>query len=112
LYRLFRRVRDTLLQTLETADKLRLPPLPHLQTGARLGLLLWDRPVVGRLGQSGSISAQKIQKLYTQLTAVIDRARHLHFKSLGGVLRLQEEIARRWLAKFAGSAAAAKRMRE
>jgi Zn-dependent protease with chaperone function len=110
LYRLFRGVRDTLVQTLEAADKLRLPPLPHLQAGARLGPLLWDRPVVGRLGQSGrSISAQKIQKLYNQLAAVIDRAKHLHFKSLGSILKLQEEIARRWLAQFAGSTAAAKK---
>jgi hypothetical protein len=113
LYRVFRGVRDALLQTLVAADKLRLPPLPHLQAGARLGPLLWDRPVVGRLGASGrSISAQKIQKLYTQLTAVIDRARHLHFKSLGGLLKVQEEIARRWLAQFAGSNAAARKIRE
>lgn len=88
--------------TLEGADKLRLPSLPHLQAGAYMGPLLWNRPVVGRLGQSGrSLSSPKIQKLYTQLTTVIDRARHLHFKSLGSLLKLQEEIARRWLIQFA-----------
>ncbi|HEY7313750.1 MAG TPA: M48 family metallopeptidase [Gemmataceae bacterium] len=104
----FRRVRDMLHATLEAADELRLPPLPHLKDGARLGSLLWDRPLVGRLGESGqSISGKKIQKLCGQLGEVIERARHLHFKSLGGILTLQEEIARRWLVQFGGTRAAA-----
>lgn len=100
LYRLFRGVRDTLRQTLETADELRLPPLPHLKTGARLGSILWDRPLVGRLGSSGqSISLRKIQKLREQLGEVIDRLRHVHFKHLRSLLKIQEEISRRWLAR-------------
>jgi Zn-dependent protease with chaperone function len=116
LLRLFRGVRDTLRDVLEEADQLCLPPLPHLKAGAHLGPFLWDRPLVGSLGPSGqSISVKKIQKLEFQLAQVIDRARHMHFKSLGSILTLQKEIARRFLHQFAeevGDAAAATEQRE
>lgn len=108
LFQTFRGVRDKLRDTLEEADQLRLPPLLHLKGGARLGTLLLDRPLVGRLGESGrSISSKRIQKLYDQLMQVIERARHLHFKSLGGILALQEEIGRQWLSRFAAERAGA-----
>jgi hypothetical protein len=103
LSRLLRGARDTFRQTMEEADSLRLPSLPNLEDGASLGRLLWDRPLVGRLGDSGrSLSARKIQKLQYQLAEVIDRARHIHYKSLGGILALQEEIARKWLQQIEG----------
>ncbi len=100
LSRSFRGVRDTLRETLEAADEMKIPPLPHLKVGSRLGPLLWDGPVVGRLGVSGrSISMQKVEKLRMQLAEVIDRLRQVHFKSLSALLKLQEQIAQQWLAR-------------
>jgi Zn-dependent protease with chaperone function/Zn-finger nucleic acid-binding protein len=100
LSREFRWVRDTFRRAMEEADALRLPPLPNVEAGASLGPLLWDRPLVGRLGETGSLSGKKIQKLHEQLAEVIVRARYVHFKSLGGVLALQEKIARQWLQQI------------
>jgi hypothetical protein len=98
-----RQARDVLIECLEKADKLRLPPLVHMKAGKRLGPFLWDEPVVRRFRWSGqSISGKQVQKLMDQLGKVIDRGQRIHFKSLGGILTLQEEIGRQWLSKFAG----------
>jgi hypothetical protein len=100
---LLRGVRDHLLIALEDADGLRLPPLPNLKAGARVGPMLWDGPVVRHfVGEGWSVPHKRIRKLYGQLVTMIDRAERLHFKSLGGVLTLQEEVGRRWLARFGG----------
>jgi Zn-dependent protease with chaperone function len=98
-----REARDVLVECLEKADKLRLPPLVHMKAGKRLGPFLWDEPVVRRVRWSRqSISGKQIQRLMEQLGKVIDRAQRIHFKSLGGILALQEEIGKRWLNKYAG----------
>ena len=101
VYRVLVGVRDTFREVLQAADSLRLPPLPHLKTGAPLGPFLWDGSPVGSLGRAGeSMKLKKIQKLGYQLAVVIDRHRHMHFKSLGAILAMQKEIARRFLNQF------------
>jgi hypothetical protein len=105
IFSMLRDVRTALAEALETADRLRLPPLWHMKAGAPLGPFLYDRRLVGQFRWAGSISGKQMGKLYQQLDAVIDRARHIHFKSLGGILSLQEEIARQWLKRFAGGPA-------
>jgi len=98
-----REARGALVECLETADNLRMPPLVHIGAGKRLGPLLWEGPVVGRVRWSRrSIPGKHVQKLLGQLDTVIDRGRRIHFKSVGGILALQEEIGKRWLDRFAG----------
>jgi hypothetical protein len=103
LVSIFREVSKRLEESLVAADRLEVPPLWHVKAGTRLGPLLWMGPLVSGVRVSGgAMSGKKIVKLQGQLAAVIERARRLHFKSLGGILTLQEEIGRRWLSKFAG----------
>jgi hypothetical protein len=75
--------------------------LPNLKAGVPLGPLLYDKRLVGQFRRSGTLLGKKVRKLHEQRTEVIGRARRLHFKSLGGLLALQEEIARQWLARTA-----------
>jgi hypothetical protein len=103
LFLALRHAWDALIECLKAADKLRLPPLVHMRAGKRLGPFLWNEPVVRRFKWSRhSISGKQVQKLMDQLSKVIDRAQRIHFKSLGGILALQEEIGRQWLNKFGG----------
>jgi Zn-dependent protease with chaperone function len=106
LFALLRDVRAALAANLEAADRLRLPPLWHMKPGEPLGPFLYDRRLAGQFRWSArSISGKKIGKLHEQLSEVIWRARRIHFKSLGGILSLQEEIARQWLDRFGGGRA-------
>jgi Zn-dependent protease with chaperone function len=102
VFETLRDARNVLVDCLEAAKNLRLPPLVHMEAGDPLGRFLWEGPVVGRFRWTGSISRNKVRKLLYQLGKVIDRAQRIHFKSVGGILALQEEISRQWLARFAG----------
>jgi Zn-dependent protease with chaperone function len=102
VFQTLRDARNTLVDCLETAKNLRLPSLVHMEAGDPLDRYLWEGPVVGRFRWTGSISHNKVRKLMYQLNRVIDRAQRIHFKSVSGILALQEEIGRQWLAKFAG----------
>jgi hypothetical protein len=103
LFSIYRAARIVLIESLEEADKLRLPPLWHMKAGAPLGPYLWDKRIVGRFRWEGgrSISGKQVKKLMDQLAEVIDQARRVHYKSLGAILALHEEISRQWMSKFA-----------
>ncbi|HZU36688.1 MAG TPA: M48 family metallopeptidase [Gemmataceae bacterium] len=100
LLSLLRQARAALLQTLLRADRLPLPPLKAMSAGEPLGHFLFaERLVADFRVTSRSISGKRIAKLDAQLGEVIQRLQRIHFKSLGGVLALQEEIAERWLVE-------------
>ena len=44
-------------------------------------------------------------RLAKQTAEILDRSRRLHFKSLGGILALQDTIAARWTEKNASAIA-------
>jgi Zn-dependent protease with chaperone function len=92
-----RQARDAFEQKLREADKVELPALKHLSAGASLGKYLLDRPLVPALApKTSSLDGQWINAFLEQLNEVITRLRRIHFKSLGGILSLQENIAREW----------------
>ena len=80
------------------ADKLRLPALKNMKEGAKLGTFLVPGSVVKGLRPGAQRFTSKwLGKFLNQLGAMEERIRRIHFKSLGGILALQEEIIRTWL---------------
>jgi Zn-dependent protease with chaperone function len=92
---------QTLCQALATAHGLALPSLKHVPAGLRLGEFLTRKGSAAdfhldekalrpkRLGAS-------LVRFVQQLGTLRDRLRRVHFKSLGGILALQEQIHARW----------------
>jgi hypothetical protein len=70
-----------------------------MKVGEPLGPFLMNRPLVPQLsGESNSLDGQWIGKFLADLGEVIDKMQRIHFKSLGGILALQEKITERWTA--------------
>jgi Zn-dependent protease with chaperone function len=102
---IFRQAYRALGQALRKADDLLLPALKNLTPGVPLGPFLLDSPLVRELGADAkSLNGQWIGEFLTQLGGVLDKARRIHFKSLGGILALQERIAEQWAARNAVAA--------
>jgi hypothetical protein len=94
-----RNARDALDANLQAAGRLHFPPLKNVTAGAPLGPFLLGRPLVYRLAESAkSLDGAWIGEFLGQLGEVLDKAQRILFKSLGGILTLQEEIALRWAA--------------
>jgi len=90
---------DALGQALDAAAQLRLPPLKNVTPGEPLGPLLLSRPLAARLsGASNRLDGQWIGRFLEQVGEVLDKGQRIHFKSLGGILALQERVAERWAA--------------
>jgi hypothetical protein len=81
---------------LRDASELDMPAMKNFEEGDRLADFLLNEDIVKELPES-YVKGKWIGKLLTQLELVKNRSARLHFKSLGGILRLQEEIARKFL---------------
>src|SRR5262249_24568052 len=93
-----RHARDTFGEKLRDANKLLVPALKHMTAGAPLGQFLLDEPLIRPLPVPVStLDGQWIGRFMEQLNAVIVKLRRIHFKSLGGILALQEKIGSAWL---------------
>jgi Zn-dependent protease with chaperone function len=92
----------TLADKLAAAQNLRLPALKNMTPGESLGRFLRNRPLVG----APTLDGKWIQQFMEQLGEVLDKTQRVHFKSLGGILSLQERIAEQWSAARAANAAA------
>jgi Zn-dependent protease with chaperone function len=89
---------DAMTRGISKADKLRLPALKNMKEGAKLGTFLVPGSVVKGLRPGAQRFTSKwLNKFLNQLGAMEDRIRRIHFKSLGGILALQEETIRTWL---------------
>jgi Zn-dependent protease with chaperone function len=88
------RAHGTLSQVLGVAGHLRLPPLKNLTPGEPLGAFLLSRPLIPQLsGASNCLDGEWIGQFLEQLGEMLDKAQRIHFKSLGGILTLQEKLA-------------------
>jgi hypothetical protein len=86
-------------QNVANANRLRLPVLKNMKAGESLGHFLMSRQLVHELtGGESNLDGQWITMFMQQLEEVLDRCRRIHFKSLGGILALQERIAAQWSA--------------
>jgi hypothetical protein len=89
-------------EQLQTAGRLRVPALKNLTPGEPLAPFLMSRPLIHRLSDAqNSLDGAWIGKFLEQLGEVLEKATRIHFKSLGGILALQEGIMERWTALHA-----------
>ena len=90
---------DTLRAQLNGAYKPLLPPLKNMKAGEPLGPFLLAEPLIQNLhGGETSLDGRWITPFFAQMGEVIDKSARILFKSLGGLLSLQERIAERWAA--------------
>ena len=81
---------------IQEAREINLPAMKNFEEGERLA----DFILEGKMVPEPPLSELKgtwISKLMTQLQGVKNRCFRLHFKSVGGILALQEKIAAAWV---------------
>jgi Zn-dependent protease with chaperone function len=99
-----RQAYEVLCQLLKAADQLRLPALKNVTPGEPLGPFLMSRPLIPRLpSDQNTLDGEWISQFMQQLGEALDRAQRLHFKSLGGILALQEKLVEQWSTQRAVS---------
>jgi Zn-dependent protease with chaperone function len=91
-----------LSEKLKAADALPLPDLKNVPRGESLGELLAERCPPASKGKP-VLDGKWIAPFLERLGKIIDQIQDLHFKSLGRLLALQEDIAARWLASRASA---------
>jgi Zn-dependent protease with chaperone function len=94
-----REAHDALRAQLDAAHGLYLPPLSNMNAGDKLGPFLLGEPLMKNLPAGAqTLEGQWIGQLLGQMGEVIDKTARILFKSLGGILAIQERLAERWLA--------------
>lgn len=105
--------RDALAEQLYAADQLKLVPLTNMTAGAPLGPYLFNRAVVSDLpAGAASLDGKWIGDLMSQVAEVTEKAARILFKSLGGILALQDRLAADWHARRAGEDSGASKKEE
>jgi hypothetical protein len=100
--KVFRDAHGSLELQLKAAGKLRIPELKNVTPGQALGSFLLSHPLIYALsGGEQNLSGEWINRFLGQFGEVRDKVRRIHYKSLGGILALQEKIAADWLARQA-----------
>jgi Zn-dependent protease with chaperone function len=99
----FREARDALQYSMRVAKQhMEMPALHGVTAGERFGLNLLDEEVISDpMFTSRTIEAWWAKRFLKQLGTVRPRLLRFHFKSLGGILALQERIAKTY---FEGAA--------
>lgn len=77
---------------LEKANDMSIPILRNMEKVQSLKHFLMENPLANIL--VGEWDSVKIETFIGQVETIIDRMRRLHFKSLAGILELQEQIVR------------------
>ena len=91
------KAREGLVGALNHARAMPLPPLQNMEAGAPLAEFLLSEAVAVEPLTYGAISGEWVGKLMGQLSQVHERAKRIHFKSLGALLARQEAIAESWM---------------
>ena len=98
LMHVLREARSALKKVLREARELDMPAMKNFEEGDRLGDFLLSEDLIKELPAS-YVKGKWVDKLLRQLDQVRAKSARLHFKSLGGILRYQEDIAEKFLAK-------------
>lgn len=98
LMHVLREGRSALKKILRNAKELDMPAMKNFEEGDRLADFLLDEEIVKELPET-YVKGKWIDKMMRQLDQVMSKSARLHGKSLGGILRLQEDIAAKFLAK-------------
>lgn len=92
-----RECRTALGEQLAAANKLTVPALTNLPAGSALGPYLFAGELVPNLpAQTSTLDGAWINGLMNQLSEVTEKSARILFKSLGGILALQDRIAAEW----------------
>jgi Zn-dependent protease with chaperone function len=95
----FIQLKQRLEQVLTQTDGLSMPVFNNLALTNGISKYLLEEPVVPLY--VNSIDGTQINTLLHQTSMVIDRMRRIYFKSLGGILSLQEQAAKQYLSEKA-----------
>lgn len=99
-----RECRNMLGDQLDAAYNLKMPALTNIPEGSPLGRYLFDGKLLkGLPGEVSTLDGKWINELMTQMSEVAEKAARILFKSLGGILTLQDRIAAEWHAHRSGS---------
>ncbi|HEV3437925.1 MAG TPA: M48 family metallopeptidase, partial [Gemmata sp.] len=93
----FRAAWKGLKKIIQDAREINLPAMKNFEEGERLADFILDGKMVPEPPLSG-LKGVWLDKLMSQLRGVRNRCARLHFKSLGGILAMQEKVATKWLA--------------
>lgn len=102
----FAEVHHRLAEVLAKAIKQRVPKLEHLERGTSVRDFIADEALGDVMG-GNRIASQEVAHLGRMLQKTLARLRRLHFKNLGALLRLQEELDPALYASRTGRAAPA-----
>jgi hypothetical protein len=98
---LLRGAYEAVAKCLTFSRELLLPELQNLETGTPLEQFLLGKNLVRRLSAFElSIKSKWLEKFLKQFFQIHAKTNRIHFKSLGGLLALQEKIARRCLKQW------------
>ncbi len=98
-----RKAVNTLAEMLDAAHSLRLPALKNMTAGDSLGPFLLTSPVIKNLpADTQTLDGAWINHFMNQVNEVLDKLARVLFKSLGGLLALQERIAEHWATPAGG----------
>lgn len=89
---IFRSGHAVLERTLDVCRDIRLPRLSHLQPGAPVASFVLPQGKVLALFPGDNVAGTWIGEFCQQFFGALERLRRLHFKNLGALLRLQEEL--------------------
>ncbi len=91
---------DALREQLDAARGLYLPALTNMTEGAPHGPFLLSEPLIANIpAGTQTLDGTWINQLLNQMGEALDKLARILFKSLGGILALQESIADRWAAR-------------
>ncbi len=99
---IFRDAHQALKESLAAAREMVVPALKNMTPGETLApFLLNEKLVRGLTAYEDSLKSKWIDKLLSQMREVQNKVNRVHFKSLGGILALQERIGAKCLDKWA-----------
>jgi Zn-dependent protease with chaperone function len=98
---IFRDAHHALREALHASEDLTIPALKNMPAGQPLRPFLLERRLVEGLSKyEQSLSPKWINKLLDQMRQVQKKVDRVHFKSLGGILALQERVALECLKRW------------
>jgi Zn-dependent protease with chaperone function len=97
-----RQARKSLKNILRDADDINMPAMKNFVEGEKLGDFLLTKELIREPAEQ-LIKGTWVTKLLDQLDEVRAKSHRLHFKSLGGILALQEKISKEFQEKFKGT---------
>ena len=91
-----RGTRKCLKNTLKDAGELDVPMMKNYTGEESLDEFLLDENLIKEMPESPKV--EWVHKMMTQVLQVLKKLKRLHFKSMGGILKLQESIAKEFRA--------------